>query len=260
MNILGVLQAVRALKQERPSSWLKPRRFSGTATHKHGIFAPRAGKDAFLDATKRVGTGTIDECMSMAAPKLRKESSMRFTLRTLLVVSLAGLLASTYALRAAGSKTETVQIPTGKEMIGGYLATPEKPGRYPGIVVIHEWWGLNDWVKQETEKLAAEGFVALAVDLYRGKVATDMSEAHELMRGVPEDRALRDMMAAYDYLTPRKDVDRDRIASVGWCMGGGYSLQLAIHQPRLAACVVNYGALPTDPNDLQQIFAPVLGK
>ena len=121
---------------------------------------------------------------------------MRFTLRTLLVVSLAGLLASTYALRAAGSKTETVQIPTGKEMIGGYLATPEKPGRYPGIVVIHEWWGLNDWVKQETEKLAAEGFVALAVDLYRGKVATDMSEAHELMRGVPDDRATRDLLAA----------------------------------------------------------------
>jgi carboxymethylenebutenolidase len=144
-------------------------------------------------------------------------------------------------------------------MIGGYLAAPEKPGRYPGIVVIHEWWGLNDWVKEETEKLAAQGFVALAVDLYRGKVATDMNEAHELMRGVPEDRALRDMMAAYDYLTTRKDVDRDRIASVGWCMGGGYSLQLAIHQQRLAACVVNYGALPTAPSDLQQIQAPVLG-
>jgi carboxymethylenebutenolidase len=195
----------------------------------------------------------------MAAPKLAKESSMKFTLKTFLVIALAGLLAATYELRAAGSKTETVQIPTGAETIGGYLALPEKSGRYPGIVVVHEWWGLNDWVKEQTEKLAAQGFVALAVDLYRGKVATDMNEAHELMRGVPEDRALRDMMAAYNYLTTRKDVDRDRIASVGWCMGGGYSLQLAIHQQRLAACVVNYGALPTAPNDLQQILAPVLG-
>ena len=61
------------------------------------------------------------------------------------------------------------------------------------------------------------------------------------------------------YLASRNDVDRNRIGTVGWCMGGGLALQLAIHQPRLAACVVNYGALPTDPNDLQQIFAPVLG-
>ena len=184
---------------------------------------------------------------------------MKATFGTLLVIFLLGVFATAYTLRAEGPKTDTIQIPNGKETIGGYLALPEKPGRYPGIVVIHEWWGLNDWVKQQTEKLAAEGFVALAVDLYRGKVATDMGEAHELMRGVAQDRALRDMVAAYDYLTTRKDVDRDRIASVGWCMGGGYSLQLAIHQPRLAACVVNYGALPTDPNDLQQIFAPVLG-
>jgi len=68
-----------------------------------------------------------------------------------------------------------------------------------------------------------------------------------------------DLKAAFAYLGTRKDVDRDRIGSIGWCMGGGYSLQLAIHEPRLAACVVDYGALPTDPNDIQQIFAPVLG-
>ncbi len=71
--------------------------------------------------------------------------------------------------------------------------------------------------------------------------------------------ALRDVAAAYDYLTTRKDVDRDHIGAIGWDMGGGYALKLAISQPRLGACVVNYGTLPTDPNDIQQIFAPVLG-
>jgi carboxymethylenebutenolidase len=170
-----------------------------------------------------------------------------------------GLIAAALAVRAQTPKTQTVEFPSGKETIGGFLAVPEKPGTYPGIIVIHEWWGLNDWVKEETEKLAEQGYVALAVDLYRGKSAADPSDAHELMRGLPQDRAIKDMEAAFAYLSTRKDVKPGRIGSIGWCMGGGLSLQLAIHQPRLAACVVNYGALPTDPNDIQQIIAPVLG-
>jgi carboxymethylenebutenolidase len=160
---------------------------------------------------------------------------------------------------AAAPKTETVNFPSGKDTISAFLAVPDKPGQHPALIVIHEWWGLNDWVKEQTEKLAAQGYVALAVDLYRGKVAADASEAHELMRGLPQDRAIRDLQAAFAYLGARKDVRADRIGSIGWCMGGGLSLQLAIHQPHLAACVVNYGSLPTDPNDIQQIIAPVLG-
>jgi carboxymethylenebutenolidase len=169
-----------------------------------------------------------------------------------------GLFLSILTAGAVEPKTETVTFPSGKETVSGFLATPDKPGRYPGVIVIHEWWGLNDWVKEQTKRIADQGYVALAVDLYRGKTATDPNEAHELMRGLPQDRAVSDMQAAFAYLSTRKDVG-DRIGSVGWCMGGGYSLQLAIHQPRLAACVVNYGALPTDPNDIQQIVAPVLG-
>lgn len=174
-------------------------------------------------------------------------------------ILILGLFAAALGSLAAGPKTETVQYPSGKDTVSGFLAVPEKPGRYAGIVVIHEWWGLNDWVKEETEKLAAQGYVALAVDLYRGKVATDAATAHELSRGLPEDRAMQDLQAAFDYLQSRKDVAGARIGSIGWCMGGGYSLQLAIHQPRLAACVVNYGSLPTDPNNIQRIMAPVLG-
>jgi carboxymethylenebutenolidase len=183
---------------------------------------------------------------------------MKHKYRILSAILLIGLFAAIANVRAAGPKTETVKFPSGKEMIEGYLAVPEKPGRYPAVIVIHEWWGLNDWVKEQTQKIAELGYVALAVDLYRGKTATDPNDAHELMRGLPQDRAVRDLQAGYDYLATRKDVS-GRIGAVGWCMGGGYALQLAIHQPRLAACVVNYGALPTDPNDIQQIAAPVLG-
>jgi carboxymethylenebutenolidase len=79
------------------------------------------------------------------------------------------------------------------------------------------------------------------------------------MRGLPDDRALNDLEAAFNYLNTRKDVEQGHVGSIGWRMSGGYSLQLAIHEPRLAACVVNYGALPTDAMELQQINAPVLG-
>ena len=184
---------------------------------------------------------------------------MKHTFRAALAIAALGLLAAIVTVRADAPKTETVQFPNGTGTVSGFLAVPEKPGRYPALVVIHEWWGLTDWVKEQTQKLAEQGYVALAVDLYRGQVTADPEVAHELMRGLPQDRAVSDLKAAFAYLGTRKDVDRDHIGSIGWCMGGGFSLQLAIHEPRLAACVVNYGALPTDPNDIQQIGAPILG-
>ena len=170
-----------------------------------------------------------------------------------------GLIAAVLAVRAQTPKTQTVEFPSGKETVGGFLAVPEKPGTYPGLVVIHEWWGLNDWVKEETEKLAEQGYVALAVDLYRGKSAADPDEAHELMRGLPQDRAIRDMEAAFEYLAARKDVKPGRIGSIGWCMGGGLRCNWRSISRAWQRCVVNYGSLPTDPNDIQQIVAPVLG-
>ncbi|MFY9751157.1 MAG: dienelactone hydrolase family protein [Candidatus Acidiferrales bacterium] len=156
-------------------------------------------------------------------------------------------------------KTETVEIPVEKATIAGYMAYPDTGNRYPAIVLVHEWWGLNDWIKEQAQKFAAQGYAVLAVDLYRGKVATDPMEAHELMRGLPQDLAMRDLEAGLVYLVQRKEVTRDRLAVVGWCMGGGLAIQFAIRQPHLSACIVNYGALPTDPNDMQQIGAAVLG-
>jgi carboxymethylenebutenolidase len=156
-------------------------------------------------------------------------------------------------------KTRMVTFQSATEKVAGFLALPRNPNRDRAIIVIHEWWGLNKWVKKQATNLAAHGYVALAVDLYQGKVTFDPSEARKLKRGLPRDRAIRNLKAAFDYLARRPDVDPKHIGSLGWSMGGGLALQLAIHEPRLAACVVNYGPLPTDIADIQKIDAQVLG-
>jgi carboxymethylenebutenolidase len=162
---------------------------------------------------------------------------------------------------AADGKTanKTVSYKSGDETVQGVLYTPSGKGPFPAIIVIHEFWGLNDWVKEQASKLADEGYVALAVDLYRGKVATTPDMAHEIMRGVPEDRAKRDLHAAFAFLQSQPNVRKDRIASIGWCMGGGYSLDVALQEPALAATVINYGHLATDTEALKKINAPILG-
>lgn len=180
--------------------------------------------------------------------------------RANLVCWLAAILVMVSVCGSGRAQTaQEVGWSNGTETVHGVLYLPPGHGAHPALVVIHEWWGLTDWVKDEAQKFADQGYVTLAPDLYRGKTASDPEEAHELMRGLPQDRAISDLQGAYLFLTTRNDVDHTRIGVVGWCMGGGLALQLAIHQPRLAACVVNYGALPTDPNDLQQIICPVLG-
>ena len=141
----------------------------------------------------------------------------------------------------------------------GYLAHPESRGKHPALIVIQEWWGLNDWIKQQADHFASQGYVALAPDLYRGKSTADMNVAHELMRGLPHDRAMADLKAAYELLAKRKDVDAAHIGVIGWCMGGGYALDLAIAEPRLSAAVINYGHLVTDPATIAGIHPAILG-
>jgi carboxymethylenebutenolidase len=159
----------------------------------------------------------------------------------------------------AAAKAETVSYKSGDETVSSYIALPEGAGKHPALIVIHEYWGLNDWVKQQAQNFAKQGYVALAVDLYRGKVGITPDEAHILMRGLPDDRGLRDLEAAFTYLAERSDVEANKIGSIGWCMGGGWSIKLAEDQPKLAAFVVNYGSLPTDPAIIAKIQAPMLG-
>ena len=168
------------------------------------------------------------------------------------------------AAETAPATTSSVAQPAGTvEQFGngasGYLAVPGAPGRKPAIIVIQEWWGVDDWVRQQTDRFASQGYVALAVDLYRGKSTKSMEEAHELSRGLPEDRALADLKAGVDYLSQRPDVDPNRIGVIGWCLGGGYALALATNDPRPKATVINYGRLVTDSNAITKINAPILG-
>jgi carboxymethylenebutenolidase len=165
------------------------------------------------------------------------------------------LLIASLAIRAQ----QPVTFPSGDSTAQALLYLPQGAGPHPALVVIHEWWGLNDWVKQEAAGYAAKGYVTLAVDLYRGKVAADPELAHELSRGLPQDQGVRDLTAAVAWLQSRKDVKPDRIGAVGWCMGGGYALQLAIASPALRAVAINYGSLATDKAALGQIHAAVLG-
>ena len=170
-----------------------------------------------------------------------------------------GLLVAPVSGAQAPVKTETVHFKSGPETASGYLAMPSSPGRHPALVVIQEWWGLNSWVKEQTREFARHGYVALAPDLYHGQVAAEPAEAGKLARSLSQDRAIRDLKAAYNYLAALPNVNGNKIGSIGWCMGGGYSLKLAIHEPRLAACVINYGALTTDPAQIRKIKAPLLG-
>lgn len=170
-----------------------------------------------------------------------------------------GLLVVVSALASFAAEGKNVSYKSGDETVQAMLFTPPGKGPFPAIIVIHEYWGLNPWVKEQASKLSEQGYVALAVDLYRGKVADNPELAHELMRGLPEDRAKRDLHAAFEFLQTQPNVKKDRIGSIGWCMGGGYSLDVALQEPTLAADVIHYGHLATDLEALSKINAAILG-
>lgn len=142
-----------------------------------------------------------------------------------------------------------------------YLSLPAAAGEgpVPGVVVIHEWWGLNDHIKLWADRLADEGYAALAVDLYGGVVATDSDAAMAAMQAVDDAKALEILLAAHAFLRDDERVKAPRRGSLGWCFGGRQSLNLAIAAPDLDAAVIYYGHLSTDPEQLASIRAELLG-
>lgn len=138
-----------------------------------------------------------------------------------------------------------------------YLSVPAQGEPIGAVVVIHEWWGLNEHVKHWADRLASDGYTALAVDLYGGVVATTREEAMASMGAVDDEAALATLRAAHAYLVDEEDAERT--ACIGWCFGGGWSLKLAMAEPELDAAVIYYGRLVTDVDALAAIEAPVLG-
>jgi carboxymethylenebutenolidase len=141
-----------------------------------------------------------------------------------------------------------------------YLSLPPNAkAPIPGVVVVQEWWGLNNNVKHWADRLAAEGYAALAVDLYGGKVATTPDSAMAYMKAVDPDKATAILLEAHKFLSTDARVKAPKTGSIGWCFGGHWSLRLALAEPELDACVMYYGAPITDVATLRAIKAPLLG-
>ena len=138
---------------------------------------------------------------------------------------------------------QMVSFPSNGKTAQGYLAVPES-GSGPGVIVIQEWWGLVDHIKDVADRFAAAGFVALAPDLYDGETADEPDEAGKIMMAMELDRAAKDMGGAIDYLAGHDDATGEGIGVVGFCMGGGLTLWLATMRPEISAAVPFYGALP----------------
>jgi carboxymethylenebutenolidase len=162
-----------------------------------------------------------------------------------------------------GLKNSSVNYHDGNSV--GYLVYPTNytNQKLPAVIMIHEWWGLNDNIKNMANMLAKEGYVVLSVDLYNGTAATDSSRASELSASVRNNPsgAIANMKSAVSYLSSLENVNASRIASLGWCFGGGQSLQLALNSEEhpLAATILYYGNLVNNTEALSKIKWPVLG-
>src|ERR671919_3197379 len=153
----------------------------------------------------------------------------------------------------------------------GYLVYPELANNtqqqqqepMPAVIMIHEWWGLNEHIKNQADILAKEGYVVLAVDLYQGEVATTSDRSRELSSSVRNNpaSAIDNLQSAVNYVKSLEMVDDTKIASLGWCFGGDWSLQLALNssQNPLAATIIYYGRPVTDTTSLSSISWPILG-
>jgi carboxymethylenebutenolidase len=150
-----------------------------------------------------------------------------------------------------------VEFDAGGARTFGYLVRPSENGPHPAVVVIQEWWGLNEHIMDVAERVAREGYVALAVDLYHGAVAEEPDEARKLAMKMDHARAVADVQGAVDYLASREDVEGEGVGAMGFCMGGGLALAMALQGRGVGAVVAFYGQ-PLSRDEAAQIKAPVL--
>ena len=149
----------------------------------------------------------------------------------------------------------------GDELVYGYFVAPADMFEpLPAVIMIHEWWGLNDNIRATADRLAAEGYIVLAVDLFGGKVATNPAEARQFMLSVVEDpeSANANIRSAYEFVS--NTAGAPRVGSIGWCFGGAWSLNTALLLPdSIAATVIYYGQVTDDEEKLRPVNSPILG-
>ncbi|MBN2545907.1 MAG: dienelactone hydrolase family protein [Spirochaetes bacterium] len=176
-----------------------------------------------------------------------------------LIISLLAINIFSQMSKKQEITTEKIIYDTERN-IQGFLAQPQKTGKYPAIVIIHEWWGLNSYIEERTKNFAELGYIALAVDMYEGKTAQTPDEARALSTESRNNlqKGLDNISKAISYLKGKKNVDSRRIASLGYCFGGGWSYQTAKNNLGTKVSVIYYGTInPKD--DLSKMKTVILG-
>ena len=181
----------------------------------------------------------------------------RLFLKGLASLPLATVLAFPELSRAAAGKTDTISLTTaGGRTVSAAIAMPEADNA-PAVLLIHEWWGLNDQIKSVAAELASLGFIALAVDLYGGEMADTPDGARALMQAVDGDAATDILVSWIDFLKNHESAN-GKVGTMGWCFGGGWSLNASLATP-VDATIVYYGNVAKQPADLASLQSPVLG-
>jgi len=153
--------------------------------------------------------------------------------------------------------TESVTYPANGIDGMGYLARPDDGASHPGVVVLQEWWGLDEHIKDIARRLAREGFVAIAPDLYRGEVADEPDEARKLALNMNREQAMKDVGGALRYLLALPEVAPKKAGCIGFCMGGSLTLALAVSSDDIAAAAPFYGGLIPPPDQIARMGAEV---
>jgi carboxymethylenebutenolidase len=151
-----------------------------------------------------------------------------------------------------------VEFPANGSTATGYLATPAS-GKGPGVVVLQEWWGVEDHIRSVVDRLAAEGFVALAPDLYHGETTDQPDEAQQKMMALDMDLAEKELRGAVDHVAAHEATEGEGVGTVGFCLGGGLSIWAAAANPKVRAAVTYYYVMPHGKPDFSKIRASVLG-
>lgn len=142
--------------------------------------------------------------------------------------------------------------------VGGYLARPKTTQALPGLLLIHEWWGLSDHIKDVARRYAREGFVTLAVDLYDGRSTKDADQASQWMGGLTPEEGVRKIRAAFNHLNEQPFIKSGQIGITGFCMGGSFALRSAYEISGLKAAAPFYGDVPDADDPLKNIRCPFL--
>jgi carboxymethylenebutenolidase len=151
-----------------------------------------------------------------------------------------------------------VEFPANGATAPGYLAVPES-GRGPATIVLQEWWGVEDHIRDVCDRFAREGFLALAPDLFRGETTDQPDEAQQKMMALSMDQAEKDMRGAVDYLADHEGFEGDGVGAVGFCLGGGLAVWAATVNPKVRATVSYYYVMPHGKPDFSRANGPVLG-